>query len=235
MRVGFEPCITACRGEVAYSVFSVLGSLQCETSLTDLNVWKSPVWLDFSAPLRKSLRLWQRASLWPGHRSVQTGSQDRCGKDGCPRQWCHEHDPGETGKWDSCFISLESISLLILVLVFVFIPSSGPLRLLLSSIGRWDDITWTNTCVEPDSLLTDTCIWTEKMRRDMGSRKYCMGKEMSVTSVLHYWQFETVFSSLILISRLFKFDFHEQSRASQVVFFSKPEFCCNLLFGVLWS
>lgn len=127
--------------EVTWPTVFSAESLPCETSLTDLDVWKSPVWLDFSAPLRKSLRLWQRASLWLGHRSVQTGSQDRCGKDGCPRQWCHEHDPGETGPRDSCFISLESLSLLILLLVFVFIPSSGPLRLLLSSIDRWTN-TW---------------------------------------------------------------------------------------------
>lgn len=199
--------------EVTWPTVFSAESLPCETSLTDLDVWKSPVWLDFSAPLRKSLRLWQRASLWLGHRSVQTGSQDRCGKDGCPRQWCHEHDPGETGPRDSCFISLESLSLLILLLVFVFIPSSGPLRLLLSSIDRW-----TNTCVEPDSLLTDTCIWTEKMGRDMDNRKYCMGKEMSVTSVLHYWQFETVFSSLILISRLFKFPWAKPSVTGCILF-----------------
>lgn len=168
------------------------------------------VWLDFSAPLRKSLRLWQRASLWLGHRSVQTGSQDRCGKDGCPRQWCHEHDPGETGPRDSGFISLESISLLML-LVFVFIPSSGPLRLLLSSIARW-----TNTCGARQPLDWHVHLDGDK-GRDMDSRKYCMGKEMSVASVLHYWPFETVFS-LILISRLLTFDVHEPSVTGCILF-----------------
>lgn len=65
----------------------------------DLNV-KSTAWIKVVASLRESLGLRQRAPLRPRHRSVQTGSEDRRRKDGRPRQWCHEHDPGETGPWD---------------------------------------------------------------------------------------------------------------------------------------